>query len=100
MNKINQQDFASALRFGEDEGPDVVAKGHGALARAIEATARANNIPVLQDFALSQELASIPLGEELSEDLLFAIASVFDYLLTTDNESAGPNKPANTAQKG
>jgi flagellar biosynthesis protein len=99
MNKFKQQDFASALRFGEDDGPDVIAQGHGALARAIEATARANNIPVLQDFALSQELASIPLGEELSEDLLFAIASVFDYLLTTDSDD-GSLKPTNKAQKG
>jgi flagellar biosynthesis protein len=99
MNKINQQDFASALRFGEEEGPDVIAQGHGALARAIEATARANNIPVLQDFALSQELASIPLGEELSEDLLFAIASVFDYLLGTDSEGGAPNKPTTTQKR-
>lgn len=84
MTNNKQDSFASALRFNTEDGPDVVAQGHGALARAIEATARANNIPVLQDFALSQELASIPLGDELPEDLLFAIATVFDFLLTTD----------------
>lgn len=86
MTNNKQDSFASALRFQNDDRPDVVAQGHGALGRAIEATARANNIPVLQDFALSQELASVPLGEELPEDLLFAIATVFDFLLTTDGD--------------
>ena len=86
MPKELHDNFASAIKLVPAEGPQVVAQGHGALARGIEATARLNNIPVLQDFALSQELASIPLGNEIPEDLVFSIATVFDYLLSMDND--------------
>lgn len=88
MAIYDQDSFASALKLNSEDGPAVVAQGHGALARAIEATARINNIPVLQDFALSAELANIPLGEELPDDLLFTIATVFDYLLSADDDPA------------
>lgn len=87
MPKQPHDDFASAIKLVPTEGPRVVAQGHGALARGIEATARLNNVPVLQDFALSQELASIPLGDEIPEDLIFSIATVFDYLLSMDDEN-------------
>ena len=85
-SKQNQTNFASAIKLKPEQGPQVVAQGHGALARGIEATARLNNVPVLQDFALSQELASIPLGNEIPEDLIFSIATVFDYLLSMNND--------------
>lgn len=78
--------FASAIKLVPSEPPQVVAQGHGDLARAIEQTARNFNIPVLQDFTLSEELASIPLGDEIPEDLVFAIASVFDYLMSMDED--------------
>jgi|GEM_PF-5643764 len=77
-------DFASAIKLRPDEGPQVVAQGHGALARGIEETARLNNVPVLQDFSLSEELAAIPLGNDLPEELIFSIATVFEYLLSMD----------------
>ncbi|MFN3165147.1 MAG: EscU/YscU/HrcU family type III secretion system export apparatus switch protein [Pseudohongiellaceae bacterium] len=86
MSTDKQNNFASAIKFKADDGPAVVAQGYGALASAIEGTARNFNIPVLQDFALSQELASIPLGEEIPEDLVFAIASVFEYLMSMDDD--------------
>lgn len=86
MNKELHDDFASAIKLVPTDGPKVVAQGHGALARVIEATARLNNVPVLQDFALSQELATIPLGNEIPEDLIFSIATVFEYLLSMDND--------------
>ena len=86
MAKEYGSDFASAIKLVPSEGPRVVAQGHGALARGIEATARLNNVPVLQDFALSQELAAIPLGNEIPEDLIFSIATVFEYLLSMDND--------------
>ena len=65
-----------------------------ALARGIEATARLNNVPVLKDFALSEELAAIPLGNEIPEELIFSIATVFEYLLSMDDDPAeDPDSP-------
>lgn len=86
MSKELHSDFASAIRLRPEEGPQVVAQGHGALARGIEATARLNNVPVLQDFALSEELAAIPMGNEIPEELIFSIATVFEYLLSMDDD--------------
>jgi len=86
MPSNKQNSFASAIKFSSEDRPAVVAQGYGALADAIEGTARNFNIPVLQDFSLSQELASIPLGEEIPEDLVFAIASVFEYLMSMDDD--------------
>lgn len=94
MTKELQSSFASAIKLRPEEGPKVVAQGYGELARGIEATARLNNVPVLQDFALSEELAAIPLGDEIPEDLIFSIATVFDYLLSMDDDpAAGINTP-------
>ena len=92
MSNEQPNKFASAIKFNDENRPSVVAQGHGALASAIEGTAHNFNIPVLQDFALSQELASIPLGEEIPEDLVFAIASVFEYLVSMDDD---PGKEIN-----
>ena len=88
MSKELHSDFASAIKLRSEDGPQVVAQGHGALARGIEATARLNNVPVLQDFALSEELAAIPLGNEIPEELIFSIATVFEYLLSMDDDPA------------
>jgi len=86
MPKELHTNFASAIKLRPEEGPQVVAQGHGALARGIEATARLNNVPVLKDFALSEELAAIPLGNDIPEDLVFSIATVFEYLLSMDDD--------------
>jgi flagellar biosynthesis protein len=86
MAKDSKTNFASAIKLDPEASPKVVAQGHGALARGIEATARLNNVPVLQDFALSEELAAIPLGNEIPEELIFSIATVFDYLLSMDDD--------------
>ncbi len=86
MSNETKTNFASAIKLRKEDGPQVVAQGHGALARGIEATARLNNVPVLQDFSLSEELAAIPLGNDIPEDLIFSIATVFDYLLSMDDD--------------
>lgn len=94
MSKELHSDFASAIKLNPENGPQVVAQGHGALARGIEATARLNNVPVLKDFALSEELAAIPLGNEIPEELIFSIATVFEYLLSMDDDPAeDPDSP-------
>ena len=73
--------FASAIKYDFVENPKIVAQGHGALAEQIAATARKHDIPVLYDFALSKKLSAIPLGTEIPENLYFAIANLFGYIL-------------------
>ncbi len=78
--------FAAAIRYAPDNNPEVVARGNGSLARQIEATAHKHDIPVLQDFALSRQLAVIPLGSEIPETLYFAIAKLFGYILEAEEQ--------------
>ncbi|MGV3593025.1 MAG: EscU/YscU/HrcU family type III secretion system export apparatus switch protein [Gammaproteobacteria bacterium] len=59
----------------------VLAQGQGAEAERIVATATAHNIPVLQDFALSQALRKLPPGTQIPEPLFKALAALLDYLL-------------------
>ena len=77
--------FASAIKYNAVNKPKVIARGSGALAKQIESTARQHNIPVLQDFALSKQLSTIPLGEEIPEALFFTIANLFACILELED---------------
>ncbi|HEY0962231.1 MAG TPA: EscU/YscU/HrcU family type III secretion system export apparatus switch protein [Pseudomonadales bacterium] len=80
--------LATALKHERDharaDAPSastVIAQGHGAAAQRIVAAAAAHNIPVLQDFALSQALQKLPPGTQIPEPLFKALAALLDYLL-------------------
>lgn len=88
--KVNRQlIFAAALKHQENQSSKMVAQGYGETAKIIEAAARANQIPVLRDFALSKQLSEIPLGSEIPQALFVAIASVLGYLLEADKNFRG-----------
>jgi flagellar biosynthesis protein len=75
--------LATALKQ-EQEQAAVLAQGHGAAAERIVATAAMHDIPVLQDFALSQALRKVPPGTRIPDPLFKALAGVLDYLLLQD----------------
>lgn len=81
---------ASALKNQPGTAPRIVAQGTGVLAKRIEAVARQHKIPVLQDFALSQQLSAIPLGDEIPETLYFTVANLFAYILELEEQHADP----------
>lgn len=76
--------FASAIKYDPVSNPRVIARGSGTLAKQITATARQHNIPILEDFALSKKLSHIPLGNDIPENIYFAIASLFGYILEVE----------------
>ncbi|MEQ8408533.1 MAG: EscU/YscU/HrcU family type III secretion system export apparatus switch protein [Gammaproteobacteria bacterium] len=84
-NKLNRP-FASAIKVKHESRPRVVAQGYGELARQIEQAAKRNEIPVLKDFALSQQLSALGKGDEFPESLCFAIAVLFEYVLQFESQ--------------
>lgn len=80
---------ASAIKYDASNTPRLIARGDGAVAKQIERTARAHNIPVLQDLALSRQLSTIPLGDDIPEALFFTLANLFGYILELEEWGIG-----------
>lgn len=91
--------FASAIKYDPMSNPRIVARGNGVFAKQITQTARHHNIPVLEDFSLSKKLSQIPLGTDIPENLYFAIASLFGYILELEKVHIGEWIPADKDNK-
>jgi flagellar biosynthesis protein len=80
---------AAALRYeaGSDGAPRVVATGRGHVAERIVAEARAAGVPVRDDAALAEALASLDLGIDVPEELYRAVAEALAWAYRLD---AGP----------
>jgi len=83
-NVVNPANIAVALKYDGKNAPTITAKGQGNLAQEIIDLAHANGIPLDNNPELVRILSSIPLGEEIPEDLYIAVAEViaFAYLLS------------------
>jgi flagellar biosynthesis protein len=71
---------AAALEYTGVGAPRVVAKGEGLIAEQIEAVARRNDVPLLQDSLLASVLVNVPLGDEIPENFYFAVAEVLAHI--------------------
>jgi flagellar biosynthesis protein len=67
---------AAALQYLGIGAPKLVAKGEGFTAARIEELARQHDIPLVQDTMLTNLLGSVPLGDEIPENLYVAVAEV------------------------
>lgn len=76
---VNPTHLAIALRFdaeGEQDAPEVVAKGEDALAKRMIDAARESGVPVMRDIPLARTLYELDLGDEIPELLFEAVAAV------------------------
>lgn len=71
---------AAALEYLGVGAPRVVAKGEGYIASQIEAIARHNDVPLVQDSLLASVLVNVPLGDEIPENFYFAVAEVLAHV--------------------
>lgn len=90
MNAWQDDPPATATALSKLAGDDaqVLAQGRGMAAAQIAATAQEHNIPVLQDFALSQALQKMPVGARIPEPLFRALAGLLDYVFAEDSALA------------
>lgn len=78
---------ATALRYEGSAAPKVTATGRGLIADRIVEVARENGIPVREDAALAEALASLELETEIPEDLYTAVAEAIAWAYTLDGKA-------------
>jgi flagellar biosynthetic protein FlhB len=79
----NPQELAVAMEYVKNRmnAPKVTAKGSGHLAARIKEIARKNNVPVVENKALTQILyRDVEIGEEIPANLYHAVAEVLAYV--------------------
>ncbi len=76
--------LAVALTYEKPNAPRVVAMGRGWLGEKIIETARAHGVPLQENPALAEALATIELDSEIPEALYRAVAEVIGFVLRTN----------------
>jgi flagellar biosynthesis protein len=82
-----QRRRATALRYEGTGAPKVAATGQGYIADRIVEVARENGIPIREDPALAEALASLELDTEIPEDLYTAVAEAIAWAYKLDAEA-------------
>ena len=77
----DKRTLAVALTYDKPAAPRVVAMGRGWLGEKIIETARAHGVPLQQNLALAEALATVELDSEIPEDLYRAVAEVIGFVL-------------------
>ena len=77
-------DFQQSRDDRQETSARVLAKGSGEMARQIAALARQHNVLVLQDFVLSERLATVPVGSRIPDTVFTALAVMLDFLQQED----------------
>ena len=81
---VNPTHVAVALRYDPARGaPRVIAKGSGAVAARMRATAEEHRVPMVQDVPLARALhRACELGQEVPPELYAAVAKVLAFVLS------------------
>ncbi|MFN2286890.1 MAG: EscU/YscU/HrcU family type III secretion system export apparatus switch protein [Chromatocurvus sp.] len=85
-NSTPPGDRSAALRYTGVGAPRLVASGENAVAAQIREIARANDVPLVQDAALTELLCALPLGDEIPETLYLAVAEVLAFVYRLNAE--------------
>ena len=84
MSEPEKQTLAVALTYEKPRAPRVVAMGRGWLGEKIIEVAREHGVPLQQNPALAEALATVELETEIPEELYRAVAIVIGYVLRTN----------------
>lgn len=83
MTAPKQNPVAVALKYERLHAPRVVASGRGAVGEAIIAKAKEAGVPIQQNPALAEALATIEIDQEIPESLYKAVAQVLAFIMRT-----------------
>jgi flagellar biosynthesis protein len=90
MSPRDERRRATALHYGGGEGaPKVVAQGQDLIADKILELARAAGVPIREDAALVNAMASLDIGQEIPEDLYVAVAEALAWAYRLDRKARG-----------
>ena len=89
MSEPDKPTLAVALSYEKPRAPRVVAMGRGWLGDKIIETAQAHGVPLEQNAALAEALATVELESEIPEELYRAVAVVIGFVLRTNAGRGG-----------
>ncbi len=80
---------AVALKYDrkKDNGPRVIAKGRGEIAKKIIEVAQAHNVPLVEEKNLIQILEALDLETEIPPELYRAVAEVLAFIYRLNNSA-------------
>jgi len=81
MTTPEKRTLAVALQYDAPHAPRVVATGRGFIGENIIAAAEAHGVPIEKNPALAEALSTIPLDDEIPEQLYLAVAEILAFLL-------------------
>jgi len=84
MSEPDRPTLAVALTYEKPRAPRVVAMGRGWLGDKIVETALAHGVPLEQNAALAEALATVELESEIPEELYRTVAVVIGFVLRTN----------------
>ncbi|MGF1621593.1 MAG: EscU/YscU/HrcU family type III secretion system export apparatus switch protein [Rhodomicrobiaceae bacterium] len=89
--KPGKRSVAVALQYehGKDSAPKVTAKGYGAVADSIVASAEKHGVAIEHNAFLAEALAKVELDQHVPRDLYRAVAEVIGFVLRL----SGPASP-------
>ena len=81
-----KREKAVAVKYDKADAPApiITAKGEGFVARRIVETAKAADVPVVEDAALVSALLVLELGEEIPGELYEAVAKILTFVYKLD----------------
>lgn len=80
---------AIALKYNKrDTAPRVIAKGKGYVADNIIEKAVNEDIQIYEDEGLANQLLSLDIGEEIPQELYYAVAEVLAFIYKIDKEKS------------
>lgn len=85
MTTPDPQKTSIALSYNGSGAPVISASGTGLIAEEILDRAKQAGVPVIEDARLASLLATIPLGEEIPEELYEAVAKVLVFVLRLES---------------
>ena len=89
MTEPDKPTLAVALTYEKPRAPRVVAMGRGWLGDKIVETALAHGVPLEQNAALAEALATVELESEIPEELYRTVAVVIGFVLRTNAARSG-----------
>lgn len=86
---VNPTHVAVALLYSREKGgaPQVLAKGQNLIAEQLRQIAKEENIPIMRNVTLAQALNRVEIGDEIPEELYYAVADVLNYVYRLGQQS-------------
>ena len=88
MSDTPSRTLAVALHYDAPNAPRVVATGRGRIGQRIIEVAREHGVPLEQNAALAEALSTIPLDDQIPEQLYVAVAQIIGFIMRSGNRRA------------